>query len=112
MSTIGKKDTVYNHSNIDIDEYLNYKLADLDGEKNEDGETITGSKKREILEYVNQNISGYENRLMIIGKKYKLNRSQQQDLANYINTLDDADEVFKDYSYNFKVSNDGTVYYK
>ena len=65
-----------------------------------------------MLEYVDQNISGYENRLMIIGKNYKLSRSQQQDLANYINTLDDADEVYKKFSKNFRVSNDGTVYYK
>ena len=48
-----------------------------------------------------------------MGKDYKLNRQQQYDLAQYIYSIDDTGILFKDYySKNFKVSSDGTVYYK
>ena len=46
-----------------------------------------------------------------MGKDYKLSRSQQQDLASYIDTLPNADELFELLSKNFTVK-DGTVYYK
>jgi hypothetical protein len=107
----GKKDTFYPNTNVDINEYLDYKTADIQGVKDSSGKTISGSLKQAQLDYINKNISGYENRLLLMGKDYKLSRSQQQDLANYINTLDNAEDLFSELSKNFTVSN-GTVYYK
>ena len=107
----GKKDTFYPNTNIDINEYLDYKTADIQGVKDSNGKTINGTKKQAQLDYINNNISGYENRLLLMGKDYKLSRSQQQDLAEYIYTLDNAEDLFAMYDKNFTVR-DGTVYYK
>ena len=107
----GKKDTFYPNTNIDINEYLDYKTADIQGVKDSNGKTINGTKKQAQLDYINNNISGYENRLLLMGKDYKLSRSQQQDLAQYIYTLDNAEDLFEMYSKNFTIQN-GNVYYK
>lgn len=110
-ATVGKDDTFYQSTDIDVNEYLKYKTANIEGTKDENGKTISGTKKQAQLDYINDNISGYENRLLLMGKDYKLSRSQQQDLASYIDTLPNADELFELLSKNFTVK-DGTVYYK
>ena len=120
IATVGSDDDIYKtiedsnypSTTIDIDEYLRYKTANIQGQKNEYGETISGTKKQAYVDYINNNITGYENRLMLMGKNYKLSRQQQQDLAQYIYSIDDTGELFKQFSNNFKVSSDGTVYYK
>lgn len=110
-ATLGKDDTFFQSTDINVNEYLGYKTANIQGVKDSNGKTISGSKKAAQLDYINNNISGYENRLLLMGKDYKLSRSQQQDLAEYIYTLDNADDLFAMYDKNFTVR-DGTVYYK
>jgi hypothetical protein len=110
-ATLGKDDTLFQSTNIDVNEYLGYKTANIQGTKDSSGKTISGTKKTAQLDYINNNISGYENRLLLMGKDYKLSRSQQQDLAQYIYTLDNAEDLFEIYSKNFTIKN-GNVYYK
>ncbi|MBR3163593.1 MAG: hypothetical protein IKF17_05800 [Clostridia bacterium] len=98
----GKDDKFYNMAgkNINIDEYLNYKT------------TITNkSKKEEVVEYVNKNISKYNDRLLILANNYKLSNNDRKNLAEYINTLDNYMEIYEKLNKNYVIKN-GKVFYK
>lgn len=115
-NTLGKDDSLYNNflsKNININEYLRYKVED-GNEKFKSDEEKSAKQKR--LEYVNNpnNVKGYNNRLAILGKEYKLNRKQQTELRNLIEEIVSEEnrlEVYKKYSKNFTIE-DGKVYYK
>ena len=67
-----------------------------------------------IKTYINKNITGYKNRIAILGKTYKLDDSQQKDLTEFIeDNVEESKkmEVYKNYSKNYNVV-DGKVYYK
>lgn len=105
-NTIGKEDKLYNiiGSNLNINQYLNYK-----------SKVNNSTKKAETMNYININISGYENRLILAGSKYKLSKTEQKALSEYINknskNNQEAIEKYKIFSKNFEVENE-KVYYK
>ena len=118
----GKDDKLYNsaikNSKMNITEYLNYKVQEsnnsFSADKTEDGKSISGSSKQKYYEYVNKNITGYENRLLILGSKYKLSDTERKSLAEYINnnySKADLIGVYENLDKNFTVKN-GKVYYK
>jgi hypothetical protein len=109
IATVGNDDEFYPVTDIDIDEYLRYKTANIQGVKGSNGKTINGTKKQAQLDYINNNISGYENRLLLMGKDYKLSRSQQQDLSAYIDTLDNAEELYTMFDKNFTVKSSSSL---
>ncbi len=122
-SIIGKDDKLYNNllnkSNIDIDEYLNYKNKVSEkafkADKDKKGKTITGSAKNKLVKYLNSNVTGAGNRLLIAGNSYALSNSERQSLSTYINkiasTKDEKIEIYKQLDKNFVV-NKGKVYMK
>lgn len=121
-NTTGKDDKLYNvlnNGNININEYLDYKIRDSKDEfladKNNDGEPISGSSKKKVYNYVNNNITGVGNRLIILGNQYKLKDNERKALSEYINKIipktKDRIEVYKKLTKNFVVK-DGKVYYK
>lgn len=121
-NTTGKDDSLYNilnNGNININEYLDYKIRDskdeFSADKNSDGETISGSSKKKVYNYVNNNITGVGNRLIILGNQYKLQDNEKYALTEYINTIyrktEDRLEVYKRLTKNYTVKN-GEVYYK
>ena len=119
----GKDDKLYNNllskSNINITEYLNYKnkVADkaFSADKDKNGKTITGSAKNKVINYLNNNITGAGNRLLIAGKSYALQNSEKQKLAQYINQIATTKEerlaIYNQLDKNFTVK-DGKVYMK
>ena len=122
QNTVGKEDSLYNilsNGNIDINEYLDYKIRDSKDEfvsdKDSEGKTISGSAKNKIYDYVNKNITGTGNKLIILGSKYKLTDNERKELTDYINTTisnkDEKIEIFKKLDKNYTVK-DGKVYYK
>ena len=91
---IGKDDTTYSNlkiltgDKVNIEDYLGYKTADLKAEDNPKsnikGKTISGSKKKKVVEYLNNSkFSGIE-RLYIYGTQYSFNNSQKQAFVNYV----------------------------
>lgn len=121
-NTIGKEDSLYNevlkNTNINITEYLNYKVKELNDEfasnKDEEGNAISGTSKKKYYDYINKNITGYGNRLLILGNKYKLSDTERKALVDYINKNNSKSEVLeicKKLNKNFTVKN-GKVYYK
>lgn len=118
-NTTGSDDEFYNKVGkyVDITEYLKYQIQysnkafNTDRDKN--GKTITSSKEK-VYKYVNNNISSYGDRLIMIGRVYKLQDNERRDLANYLmkktsgqDTLDAFGKLYK----NFAVKN-GKIYYK
>ncbi len=124
-NTLGKEDDLYNNvlasDNININEYLNYKLQNFESDKEDDGtvkgKTIKGSKLKKVSDYVeNMNITKNQ-QLAILGTQYKLDRNEQIELYNYINniprqTQDKKLEIFLKYSRNFIVNENNTVDFK
>jgi hypothetical protein len=121
-NTMGKNDEFYNlalkNSSIDITEYLNYKVKESnDGfisDKDKNGKSISGSAKKKVYNYVNLNIKGYSNRLLLLAQKYKLSNTERQDLAKYINSNykgKNRMQLYEKLNKNFTIKNN-QVYYK
>lgn len=104
-------------TNIDINQYLKYQQQEFESDKEDDGtvngKTITNSKKSKVYEYVNSNISGYNNRLLILGSQYKLSKNEREEIYKIINTLPNTSKEERMQLYGkmkgFKVYKDGTV---
>ena len=122
LNGTGKDDKLYNstikNSKMNITEYLNYKVQEsnnsFSADKTEDGKSVSGTSKQKYYDYVNKNITGYENRLLILGSKYKLSDTERKSLAEYINnnySKKDLIGVYENLDKNFTVKN-GKVYYK
>nr|DAO70515.1 MAG TPA: PolyVal ADP-Ribosyltransferase [Caudoviricetes sp.] len=107
------------NSTIDINEYLKYKIEEANEEfasdKDKYGNSISGTSKKKYYNYINNNITGYNNKLLLLAQKYKLSDNERNDLTEYINENyegQDRIDVFKKLTQNYKVSNDNKIYYK
>jgi len=121
-NTLGKEDDLYNNilakDNININEYLNYKLQKFESDKEDDGtvkgKSIKGSRPKKLYDYVNNMNITKNQKLAIIGTQYKLNRSEQQELYDYINKIPGQTQkeklnIFSKYSSNFIINKDNTI---
>jgi len=119
----GKDDNLYNDllskSNINMTEYLSYKNKvsekAFSSDKDKNGKAIAGSAKNKVIKYLNNNITGTGNRLLIAGKSYALQNGEKQKLSQYINKItsskEERIEIYKQLDKNFTVKN-GKVYMK
>ena len=120
VNTTGKEDEIYNIlKDIDIDEYLDYKIKEskeeFSADKDSNGNSISGTSKKKYYNYINSNISDAGSRLIILGSKYKLSNSERYQLSDYINKIssnnEEAIQTFEYLSKNYVVKG-GKVYYK
>ena len=124
-NTVGKSDDFYSNvlkeSDININEYLKYKQQKFESDKKDDGtlegKTITNSKKKKVYNYVNNMNITYNQKLLILGKQYKLSDSEQKKLYQYINSIPGQTskeklEIFKMYTNNFQIYKNGTMSFK
>lgn len=122
---LGKSDELYKNVlskyNINIDEYLGYKQQEFTSDKKDDGtvqgKTITNSKKTKVYDYVNNMRITRTQKILLLGKSYKLNKSEQTELYNYINSIPGQTkkeklDIFKSYSNNFTVYKNENISYK
>jgi len=95
---INSDDEVYtnlkllNNNNVSkINEYLNYKTADLKADKKDDGtkdgKSISGSAKNKVINFINNSKFNSIERLYLYGTKYKLNNNQRKILTEHITSL-------------------------
>ena len=94
---IGKSDTVYQHlkqltgNNVRINDYLDYKIADLDSDRKNDGtkkgKAISGSAEKKLVNFLNNSKLSNIERIYIYGQTYELDNSQRQQFQNYIRKL-------------------------
>jgi len=78
-------------SNINMKEYLNYKMQDLSADRTDDGtlngKSISGSAKAKKVQYINSMNITYEQKLILMGSQYKLSTNEREKVARYINSL-------------------------
>ena len=102
---------------VDINQYLKYVQQEFKSDKKDDGtlngKSISGSAKSKVYDYINNNISGYENRLLLLGTKYKLSTNERKKVYETINNLPNTTQEEKLKLLNkmkgFTVYKDGTV---
>ena len=121
-NSIGKDDSIYNsvmkYSGININEYLKYKTQEFTSNKEDDGtvdgQSISGSKKAKVYDYVNNMKITGEQRMLLLGTQYKLTDSERATLANYVKNLNITKnqkiEIYKKLK-GFTVYKDGRVTY-
>lgn len=123
---LGKNDNDYKYlsklEDINIEAYLDYKTqeikADDDPESDIVGKTISGSKKENLIEYLNSNdeLSNLD-KIYILGKSYKLDSSQRAYIQKIVDNSDLTAEEKKEFYKNLSSSNieeleDGTIRWK
>lgn len=98
-STTGSDDQIYpimKKAKTNINAYLDYKLADIQGIKNEEGKTISGSKKQAFNDYLNSSKMNYNQKLLLKGVNYKLTNYEKNLLLDYLDTLKLSDNEYND----------------
>ena len=98
-STTGSDDQIYpimKKAKTNINAYLDYKLADIQGVKNEEGKTISGSKKQAFNDYLNSSKMNYNQKLLLKGVNYKLTNYEKNLLLDYLDTLKLSDNEYND----------------
>lgn len=123
-NTIGSKDDQYNlfisKTGINVNEYLKFKKetstsGSLQSDKDKDGKTISGSKEKKVLEYINNMKISTNQKLALFGTQFALPTSQKTQLINYISATvshNDLTDVVKKYKkQNYKIDSNGNVTY-
>ena len=95
LSTESKKYPIVKTTNIDITQYLQYKLAEANGKFDSDkkddgtvtGKSVSGSAKQKRWQYIeNMNIT-YTQKLILYGLECTPNDIQQKQIVNYVKSL-------------------------
>jgi hypothetical protein len=103
---------VLKENNIDINEYLDYLSIEFKGDKDKDGQTINGSKKNKIIDYLNSSNLTYKQKLLIGGKQFSLDDEEQKYIIDLIlkSKLSKSDKEKLIGSYKgIKIYSDGTA---
>lgn len=113
IGTKDRKIQLVDKLDFPLEEYLKYKQQDFNNDKNEDGESISGTGKQKVYDYLNGVSSS---KLTDIHKKIicKIEgiNEYDKDVVNYINnyssiTAEEKKELLK--SVGFKIDKDGYV---
>lgn len=102
-----------------IADYETYKgytsdLYDLKADKDEDGKSISGSRKEKVIEYVNNLDIDYGQRLLLFKSEYNADDTYNQDIIDYLNEREDVSyEQMKTIliELGFEVDSQGNVYW-
>ena len=97
---------------IGMDNYLDLEAQNFTADKNAEGKTISGSKKKKIFEYINSTNLGFEQRVILAKMYYPSYDEYNYDVINYLNNDNSIDyngmvDILK--TLGFKVDNNGTV---
>lgn len=91
---------------------LSSQLKDIEGEKDEDGNTINGSKKENTINYINELDLDYGEKIILFKSQYPKDKTYNEDIVEYLNSRTDISfeeemEILK--GLGFTVESDGTV---
>lgn len=107
--------------NININAYLDYKTQEIKGTEDEKsivkGKTISGSKKKNLINYLNSSKLSTLDKVYIFGKSNKLDNSQRKIIQDAINNSSLTEEEKKEFyrglgSSNIEELKDGTIRWK
>lgn len=100
---------------ISMDSYLDLEAQNFQSDKDYKGDTISGSKKRKVFDYINSTDLDFEQRLILAKMYYPSYDEYNYDIIDYLNNNDYLDydsEVKILKTLGFKVSDDGTITWK
>lgn len=85
----------YAAAGLPVDDYLSIKgyTATLKADKDENGKSISGSKKEKLTEFLESSGMSEEQKLFFFGQNYKISGKEAQAVRDYIGGLNASDEV-------------------
>ena len=105
---------IINAIGIDFDSYLDYEYQSFTADKDENGKTISGSKKQKVFDYINSMDIDFEQKLILAKLQYKNYNEYNYDIVDYLNNNDDIsyeDEVYILKKLGFTVDDEGNIYW-
>ena len=72
-------------SGMDVDSYLTYKSQNFTADKDSNGKSISGSKKRKVFDYINSMNIPYEQKLILAKSEYNTFNDNNYEILEYIN---------------------------
>jgi len=93
---------------INADTYLEYKAQDFSADKDKNGKSISGSKKRKVFDYINSLDIPYQQKIILAKSEYNSFNDNNAEIIEYIENTDmDYDERIELYkALGFKVDGD------
>jgi hypothetical protein len=64
-------------------------MNDIPADKDEDGNSIRGSKKEKIIEYINDLDISYEEKIILFKSRYNADDTYNREIIDYLNGRDD-----------------------
>ena len=96
------------------EKYKSYtsELYDIKADKDENGDTIRGSRKEKVIEYINNLDADYGERLILFKSEYNADDTYNMEIVEYLNSREDIsyeemESILKELG--FTVKSDGTV---
>lgn len=96
------------------DAYKSYssELYDIKADKDEDGKSISGSRKEKVIEYVNNLDADYGTKIILFKSEYNADDTYNYEIIDYLNSREDIsyeemETILKELG--FEVSADGTI---
>ena len=105
---------IINAIGIDFDSYLDYEYQNFTSDKDENGKSISGSKKQKVFDYINSMDIDFEQKLILAKLQYKNYNEYNYDIIDYLNNNDDIsyeDEVSILKKLGFTVDDEGNIYW-
>ena len=100
----------------DVVEYRRYsgELNDIKADKDEDGKSITGSRKEKVLDYINGLDLDYGAKLILFKNEYNADDTYNYEIINYLNEREDIsyeqmETILKELG--FTVDSEGNIYW-
>lgn len=100
-----------------IGDFKNYSkyteaLSEIESDKDENGESISGSRKDKVIEYINNLDADYGSKILLYKMEYPGDDTYNMDIIDYLNSRDDIsyqemEDILK--ALEFTVEEDGTV---
>jgi hypothetical protein len=97
---------------IPMDEFIVYNSQEFVADKNSEGKSISGSRKKKIYDYINSMNIGYEQKLILAKMEYPADDRYNYEIIEYLNNDDTIsykvmEEILLELG--FKVSDDGII---
>lgn len=105
---------IINAIGIDFDSYLDYEYQSFRADKDENGKSISGSKKQKVFDYINSMDIDFEQKLILAKLQYNNYNEYNYDIVDYLNNNDDIsyeDEVYILKKLGFAVDDEGNIYW-
>ena len=98
----------------DVTVYRQYmgEINDIKADKDENGKTISGSRKEKVLNYINSLDADYYGKIILFKSEYKADDTYNEEIIDYLNnrndiTYEEEVEILK--GLGFTVETDGTI---